>query len=93
MLFIWILFFAGIIGYAIYWLFFDWSRFKQELIAESTSPQGTYTVKAYVSDAGATTSSTVLGELVFNHEKRKSKKIYWQYRESEAYIYWATMIR
>lgn len=88
-LFIWILFFAGIIGYAIYWLFFDWSRFKQELIAESTSPQGTYTVKAYVSDAGATTSSTVLGELVFNHEKRKSKKIYWQYRESEAYIYWS----
>ncbi|MEX3745512.1 MULTISPECIES: DUF5412 domain-containing protein [Lysinibacillus] len=88
-LFIWILFFAGIIGYAIYWLFFDWGRFKQELIAESTSPQGTYTVKAYVSDAGATTSSTVLGELVFNHEKRKSKKIYWQYRESEAYIYWS----
>ena len=89
MLFIWILFFAGIIGYAIYWLFFDWSRFKQELIAESTSPLGTYTVKAYVSDTGAKTSSTVFEELVFNHEKRKSKKIYWQYRESEAYIYWS----
>ncbi|PJO45563.1 DUF5412 domain-containing protein [Lysinibacillus xylanilyticus] len=83
-----ILFFAGIIGYGIYWLFFDWTRFKQELIAESTSPQGTYTVKAYVSDAGATTSFSVLGELVFNHEKRKSKKIYWQYRENRAYINW-----
>lgn len=88
-LFIWILFFAGIIGYGIYWLFFDCARFKQELIAESTSPQGTYTVKAYVSDAGATTSYTVFGELVFNHEKRKPKKIYWQYRESEANIYWS----
>ncbi|MGE8035962.1 DUF5412 family protein [Lysinibacillus sp. AC-3] len=33
------------------------------MIAESTSPQGTYTVKAYVSDAGATTSYAVLGEL------------------------------
>lgn len=63
-LLIWILFFAGIIGYGIYWLFFDWSRFKQDLIAESTSPQGTYTVKAYVSDASATTSYAELGELV-----------------------------
>lgn len=62
-LLIWILLFASILGYGIYWLFFDWSRFKQDLIAESTSPQGTYTVKAYVSDAGATTSYAVLGEL------------------------------
>ncbi|MGE7688422.1 DUF5412 domain-containing protein [Lysinibacillus sp. NPDC097214] len=88
-LLIWILIFVGIFGYGMYWLFFDWSRFKQDLIAESTSPQGTYTVKAYVSDAGATTSYAVLGELIFNHEKRKSKKIYWQYRESEAYIKWS----
>ena len=88
-LLIWILIFASIIGYSIYWLFFDWSRFKQDLIAESTSPQGTYTVKAYVSDAGATTSYAVLGELIYNHEKRKSKKIYWQYRKNEAFIKWS----
>jgi len=88
MILIWLLFFAGIIGYSIYWLFFDWSRFKQELVAESTSPNGTYTVKAYVSNGGATTSFTVLGELVFNKEHKKSKKIYWQYRENEAHIYW-----
>lgn len=72
-----------------YWLFFDWFRCKQDLIAESTSPQGTYTVKAYVSDAGATTSYAILGELIFNHEKRKSKKKYWQYRKNEAYIKWS----
>ncbi|AVK85468.1 hypothetical protein C3943_19035 [Lysinibacillus sp. B2A1] len=85
---VWFLFIVSIIGYGIYWLFFDWSRFKQELIAESTSPNGTYTVNAYVSDGGATTSYTVLGELVFNKENKKSKKIYWQYRENEADISW-----
>ena len=85
---VWFLFIVSIIGYGVYWLFFDWSRFKQELIAESTSPDGTYTVNAYVSDGGATTSYTVLGVLVFNKENKKSKKIYWQYRENEADISW-----
>ena len=70
---VWLLFIASIIGYGVYWLFFDWSRFKQELIAESTSPDGTYTVNAYVSDGGATTPYTV---------------IYWQYRENAADITW-----
>ncbi|MFP3919510.1 DUF5412 family protein [Lysinibacillus telephonicus] len=46
---IWILLFAGIIGYGIYWLFFDWGRFKDELINQSTSPNGTYTINAYLS--------------------------------------------
>ncbi len=77
----------GFIGY-----FFDWSRFKQELIAESTSPDGTYTVNAYVSDGGATTSYTVLGELMFNKENKKSKKIYWQYRENAAIFHGLMMI-
>lgn len=85
---VWLLFIASIIGYGVYWLFFDWSRFKQELIAESTSPDGTYTVNAYVSDGGATTSYTVLGELMFNKENKKSMKIYWQYRENAADITW-----
>ena len=85
---VWLLFIASIIGYGVYWLFFDWSRFKQELIAESTSPNGTYTVNAYVSDGGATTSYTVLGELMFNKENKKSMKIYWQYRENAADITW-----
>ncbi|MFC9542107.1 DUF5412 family protein [Lysinibacillus sp. NPDC056959] len=62
MLLIWILFFTSIIGYGIYWLFFDWSRCKQDLIA--------YTVKAYVSDAGATTFNTVLGELILTSFSR-----------------------
>ena len=53
------LLFIGIIAYAAYWLFFDWSRFKQELINESISPEGTYTINAYISDGGATTSYAV----------------------------------
>lgn len=46
---VWLLFIASIIKLL---AIFDWSRFKQELIAESTSPDGTYTVNAYVSDGG-----------------------------------------
>lgn len=85
---VWLLFIGGVIAYGVYWLFFDWSRFKQELIAESTSPEGTYTINAYVSNGGATTSFTVLGELVFNKENKRAKKIYWQYRENNAIIEW-----
>nr|WP_034300189.1 hypothetical protein [Bacillus cihuensis] len=31
------LLFAGIIAYGVNWVFFDWSRFKDELINQSTS--------------------------------------------------------
>lgn len=85
---IWGLLFAGIIAYGVYWVFFDWNRFKDELINQSTSPNGTYTVNAYLSNGGATVSYTVLGELVFNKENKRSKKIYWQYREENAKIEW-----
>ncbi|WP_208650602.1 DUF5412 family protein [Ureibacillus thermophilus] len=34
--------------------FFDWSRLKDELIAQPISPEGTYAVKAYLSMGGAT---------------------------------------
>lgn len=86
---IFLLIISAIIGYGVYWVFFDWSRFKGELISQSVSPDGTYTVNAYVSDGGATVSYTVLGELIFNNENKSPKKIYWQYREDEAEIEWA----
>ncbi|MEC2078270.1 DUF5412 domain-containing protein [Metabacillus fastidiosus] len=82
------LLFSGIITYGVYWVFSDWSRFKDELINQSSSPNGTYTINAYVSNGGATVSYTVLGELVFNKERKRSKKIYWQYREENAKIEW-----
>lgn len=88
LIFIWLLFFVSVIGYGIYWLFFDWSRFKDELINSSTSPNGIYTINAYLSNSGATVSYTVLGELVFNKENKRPKKIYWQYQEEFATIEW-----
>lgn len=88
MFLVWGLLFTGILAYGVYWVFFDWSRFKDELINQSTSPNGTYTINAYLYNGGATVSYTVLGELVFNKENKRSKKIYWQYREENVQIEW-----
>ncbi len=79
---------GSLLVYGVYWVFFDWSRFKQELIINSTSPEGTYTINAYKSDGGATVSYAVLGELVFNKKNKRPKKIYWQYRKENAVIEW-----
>ena len=84
---IWGLLFSGVIGYGVYWLFYDWNRFKDDFIVESTSPDGTYTVKAYRSNTHATNPYTILGELVFNKENKKSKKLYWAEAE-DATIKW-----
>lgn len=78
----------SLLSYGVYWLFFDWTRHKHELIAESTSPKGTYTIHAYVSDYGATTSYAVLGELIFNDSNKRSKKIYWKNKIDYAQIEW-----
>ena len=40
---------VGILAYGVYWAFFDMGRLPEgEFIAEATSPNGQYTVKAYV---------------------------------------------
>ena len=75
--------------FGIYWLFFDMTRLpKGELISQSQSPDGTYTVKAYLSDGGATTSYAIRGELNFNDSRKKPKNIYWGYRLEKAHIEW-----
>ncbi|AZB41500.1 hypothetical protein CEF21_03865 [Bacillus sp. FJAT-42376] len=80
---------VGLISCGVYWAFFDMSRLpKGELIEEAQSPDGTYTLKAYVSDGGATTSYAVRGELNFNKGNRKPKNIYWNYREETASMKW-----
>lgn len=79
---------VGISG-LIYWSFFDISRLpKGQLISEVESPNGLYTIKAYLSDGGATTSYAILGELNYNNEKRKPKNIYWNYKEKTVNIEW-----
>lgn len=78
-----------ILSYGVYWAFFDIGRLpKGELISEAISPNGEYTVKAYVSDGGATTDFAVLGVLKYNTKDKKSKNIYWNYHEDTANIKW-----
>lgn len=59
-----------------------------EYLSEETSPDGTYTLKAYVTNGGATTSYSVRGELIFHDQKDKVKNVYWNYREDTADISW-----
>ena len=80
--------FIGFVGYGIYWAFFDMNRLPTgEYLTEETSPDGTYTLKAYVS-VTSLSSDAVRGELVFNKRNGKTKNIYWNYRESTAKIEW-----
>lgn len=77
------------LAYGVYWAFFDMSRLPEgELISEAVSPNGTYTVKAYISSGGATTDFAIRGELNYNTVSRKPKDIYWNYREDKAVIEW-----
>lgn len=79
---------AGAIAYAVNWAFFNIQRISgQKYLTESTSPNGTYTVTAYLNNGGATTSYAVLGTLK-NNKNGKTKNIYWQYRCEKAEIEW-----
>lgn len=79
---------VGGAAYAINWSFFNIQRINgQEYLAESTSPNGTYTVTAYLNNGGATTSYAVLGTLK-NNKNGEIKNIYWQYRCEKAEMEW-----
>lgn len=83
------LLFIALIGYGFYALFIDMNRLPTgEYLTEETSPDGKYTLKAYVTNGGATVSYAVRGELVFNEKSNKTKSIYWNYREENASITW-----
>lgn len=80
---------GGLVGYGVYWAFFDMKRLPTgEYLTEETSPNGKYTLKAYVTNGGATMSYSVRGELVFNDKENKTKNIYWNDREESANISW-----
>lgn len=68
--------------------FFDIQRISgQEYLSQSTSPDGTYTVTAYLNNGGATTDFAVLGRLK-NNRTGKERNIYWQYHCSKAEMQW-----
>lgn len=78
---------AGI--YVVNWAFFDMGRLPAgEYLTEEISPDGRFTLKAYVTNGGATTSYAIRGELVFNKEEKKKRNIYWNCREETANISW-----
>lgn len=80
--------FVALIGYGAYWAFYDMNRLPTgEYLNQATSPDGKYTIKAYATSGGATTSYAVRGELVFNEKGDKTKNIYWN-REETASIQW-----
>lgn len=78
----------SILGYGIYWAFYDIQRIEGEkIIHEVPSPNGTYTVTAYLNNGGATTGYAVLCSVKANGQN-KERNIYWQYRCEEADIVW-----
>lgn len=67
--------FIGVVGYRIYWAFFDLNRSPTgEYLTEEMSPDGTYTLKNYVSGTSLS-SDAVRGELVYNKRNGKTKNI------------------
>lgn len=74
--------------YAVNWAFFDIQRIDgQELIKEVSSPDGNYTISAYLNNGGATTDYAVLCS-VRNNKTNKEKNIYWNYHCTTADIDW-----
>lgn len=79
----------SIVGYGVYWSFYDINRLPEgDFLTEETSPDGKYTLRAYVANGGATTDFSIRGELIFNEKKNKTKNIYWNYKEDSVKIIW-----
>jgi hypothetical protein len=62
---------------------------KGDLLTETVSPNGDYTLNIYLINGGATVSYAVKGEVVYHKKKDKRKNIYWQYREQTARVIWS----
>lgn len=78
-----------ILSYGAYRFFFDMNSLpKGELISQVKSQDGTYTMKAYRTNGGATVSYAIRGELNYNNIDKKPKNIYWNYKEDKAIIEW-----
>ena len=79
---------GSLLTYGVYWAFYDIQRLDgQKVIEEVSSPNGTYTITAYLNSGGATTGYAVLCS-VKNNSTGKEKNIYWQYHCAKADIIW-----
>lgn len=61
---------------------------KGDLLTETVSPNGNYTVNTYVIHGNATVANSIRGEVVYHNKKDKKKTIYKGYREEEAEVIW-----
>lgn len=59
-----------------------------EYLNESTSPDGTYTIRTYLCNGGMTVDWAVRGELIINNKNKKARNIYWEYRIKVSKITW-----
>lgn len=79
-----------IIVIGVFFHFFDMTHLPQgELIKESLSPSGKYTLNLYLCKGNATAANSVRGEIIVNG-KNTARNIYWQYKEDNATIHWIT---
>ena len=84
---IYLIIFVLMITYSIYWAFFSMERLpKGDLILQTSSPNKTFEIRAYLINGGATTSYAIRAELI--KPSGHSKNIYWNYREERAEIVW-----
>ena len=64
-----IFFIVALVGYGIYWAFYDIQRLEgQEVLQEISSPNNTYTITAYLNDGGATTGYSDLSGFLELHD-------------------------
>lgn len=63
-------------------------RMPDKFLTESTSPKGTYTIKIYLINGGATTNYSIRGEVIMNHWFHYRKNIYWEENISKGEICW-----
>lgn len=59
----------------------------QQYLNDLSSPNGEYTVKAYLNNGGATVDYAVLVQLK-NNKNNKTKNIYWNYHCDKAEMKW-----
>ncbi|XKH49605.1 DUF5412 domain-containing protein [Chryseomicrobium palamuruense] len=80
-----ILLVTGITSYLVYYLFFNLERVpKGDLVLESVSPTGDYTVQFFRNAGSATTNGTLAGTVLHEDEL---KTIYWA-EGSDAVVHW-----
>ncbi|HEX9026902.1 MAG TPA: DUF5412 family protein [Clostridium sp.] len=61
---------------------------KGDYLSQSTSANGTYTIKTYLYNGGATVDYAVRGELIINTKNNNVKNIYWDYKIDKSDITW-----